>query len=119
MRRSAPLYKAADLWLRSPSPMDSSRSVVAYCRVSTLEQKRRGFGIDIQLRDVKLFAERQGLFVQRVYKDEAQSGVSEHRRALRRLLRDCRHGKIAAIILPSLDRLSRDVRIAENLFHDF
>jgi DNA invertase Pin-like site-specific DNA recombinase len=99
--------------------MNSKRQVVAYCRVSTLEQKRRGFGIDIQIRDVTLFAERQGIFVDRFYKDEAQSGIVEHRRALRRLLRDCRHGKIEAIILPSLDRLSRDLRLAENLFFQF
>lgn len=99
--------------------MEPKRAVVAYCRVSTLEQKRRGFGIDIQIRDVTLFAERQSLFVDRFYKDEAQSGIAEHRRALRRLLRDCRHGEIAAVILPSLDRLSRDVRLAENLFFDF
>jgi site-specific DNA recombinase len=93
--------------------------VVGYCRVSTLEQKRKGYGIDIQIRDVTVFAERQGLFVDRFYKDEAQSGVVEKRRALRRLLRDCRRGLVAAIVLPSLDRLSRDVRIAENLFHEF
>jgi site-specific DNA recombinase len=99
--------------------MNSSRSVVAYCRVSTLEQKRHGFGIDIQIRDVSLLAERQGLFVERFYKDEGQSGAAEHRRALGRLLRDCRHGKVGAVILPSLDRLSRNVRIAENLFHEF
>src|SRR6266851_1031126 len=99
--------------------MHSKRSVVAYCRVSTLEQKRRGYGIEIQIRDVNLFAERQGLLVDRFYKDEAQSGIAEHRRALRRLLRDCRHGEIEAVILPSLDRLSRDLRLAENLFFEF
>jgi DNA invertase Pin-like site-specific DNA recombinase len=66
-----------------------------------------------------LFAERQGLFVQRFYKDEAESGVVEKRKALRRLLRDCRSGRVQTVILPSLDRLSRDVRIAENLFHEF
>jgi len=99
--------------------MNSQRLTAAYCRVSTLEQKRHGFGIDIQVRDVSVFAERHGLFVERFYKDEAQSGAAEHRRALSRLLRDCRHGKIAAIIVPSLDRLSRDVRVAENLFYEF
>jgi len=61
--------------------MDKSGSIVGYCRVSTLEQKRRGFGIDIQIRDVTLFAERQRLFVDPFYKDEAQSGIAEHRRA--------------------------------------
>lgn len=93
--------------------------IVAYCRVSTLEQKRKGFGIDIQVRDVRAFAERQGLLVQRWYKDEAESGVAEDRKKLRRLLRDCRAGRVGSVILLSLDRLSRDVRIAENLFHEF
>ena len=33
--------------------------------------------------------------------------------------RECRAGRVRSVILPSLDRLSRDVRIAENLFHEF
>jgi len=99
--------------------MRSDRPVVAYCRVSTLEQKRRGYGIDIQVRDVEAFAERQRLLIVRFYRDEAESGIKEDRRQLRRLLRDCRAGRVGSVILPSLDRLSRDVRIAENLFHEF
>jgi DNA invertase Pin-like site-specific DNA recombinase len=99
--------------------MNDNRLVVAYCRVSTLEQKRRGYGIDIQIRDVTLFAEREGLFIRRFYKDEAQSGAKEDRKALRRLLRDCQARRVGTLIIPSLDRLSRDVRLAENLFYDF
>lgn len=99
--------------------MTPTKPVAAYCRVSTLEQKRRGYGIDIQIRDVTLFAERQGLFIKRFYKDEAESGIAEDRKALRKLLRDCQAGRVGAVIIPSLDRLSRDVRLAENLFHEF
>lgn len=99
--------------------MESGKQTVGYCRVSTLEQKRRGYGIEIQIRDVTLFAERVGVFIERFYKDEAQSGVAEKRKALRRLLRDCRRGTIGTIVLPSLDRLSRAVRLAENLFYEF
>ena len=118
---SAPLYKA------TPAPvggwvwfaMTQKKPVVAYCRVSTLEQKRRGYGIDIQIRDVTLFAERQGLFIRRFYKDRAESGVTEDRKELRKLLRDCQAGRIGTVIIPSLDRLSREVRLAENLFHEF
>ena len=99
--------------------MEQEKSAVAYCRVSTLEQKRRGHGIDIQVRDVTLFAARQGLFLQRFYRDEAESGVKENRKALRNLLRDCRGRRVGILIIPSLDRLSRDVRLAENLFHEF
>jgi site-specific DNA recombinase len=95
-----------------------NKKVVAYCRVSTLEQKKRGNGIDIQIRDVTLFAERHGLLVEKFYKDEGESGVKEDRKALRALMRACKNNRIASIILPSLDRLSREVRIAENIFHE-
>lgn len=95
------------------------KRVVAYCRVSTLEQKKNGYGIDIQIRDVTLFAELQDLFVQEFYKDEGESGIKEEREGLRRLMKDCQAGRVAVVILPSIDRLSREVRIAENLFHEF
>jgi site-specific DNA recombinase len=98
--------------------MEHQKSAVAYCRVSTLEQKRRGQGIEIQIRDVAAFAERQGLFVERFYRDEGESGVKRDRTALKRLLRDCRGGRVDLVIIPSLDRLSRNVRLAENLFHE-
>ncbi len=99
--------------------MPPKKRVVAYCRVSTLEQKKKGHGIDIQVRDVTLFAQCQGLFIDRFYRDEGKSGADERRTALRRLLRDCRAGEIGTVIVPSLDRLSRNVRLAENLFWKF
>src|SRR3972149_2747402 len=99
--------------------MDSPQRAIAYCRVSTLEQKRRGHGIEIQIRDVTLFPERQGLFVARFYRDEAESGVKENRDELQKLMRDCKARRGRTGITPSLDRLSRDVRLAENLFHEF
>lgn len=95
--------------------MELKKQIVAYCRVSTLEQKK-GLGMDIQIRDVTSFAQARDIVIDRVYPDRAASGASENRKELRNLLRACKGGKIAAIIIPSLDRLSRDVRIAENLF---
>ena len=95
------------------------RMAVAYCRVSTLEQKKKGYGIDIQIRDATLCAERHGFLVEKFYGDEGESGVKEERMALKVLMRDCRTGRIGILILPSLDRLSREVRIAENLFYEF
>jgi site-specific DNA recombinase len=99
--------------------MEIKKWVAAYCRVSTLEQKRKGYGIDIQIRDLTLFAEHKELFIERFYKNEAESGVAADRKALRRLLRDCRTGRVGTVIIPTLDRLSRDLRLAENLFHEF
>ncbi len=99
--------------------MATTQKVAAYCRVSTLEQKKKGLGMDIQIRDVTAFAEAQHLVIDRLYRDEAQSGAAENRKQLNKLLRACKRGEIATVIIPALDRLSRNVRIAENLFHQF
>jgi site-specific DNA recombinase len=99
--------------------MDHEKCIVAYVRVSTSEQEKHGYGIRIQRRDIRAFAQRQKLRVSRTYADRAESGAAEDRTELQRLLRDCERGRIATIIIPTIDRLSRDVRIAENLFWTF
>lgn len=99
--------------------MEARKLVVAYCRVSTLEQKKHGLGLEIQVRDSTLFAQDQGIFIDRFYRDEGESGALEDRPELKQLLRECRLHRVATVIIPSLDRLSRDVRVAENLFWRF
>jgi len=99
--------------------MEKNGIVAAYCRVSTLEQKKKGYGIDIQIGDIKRYSEIFSLKVDDFYVDEAKSGVSEDRKELRRLIRDCKAGKVRSIIVSSLDRLSRDLRFTENLLYDF
>ena len=61
------------------------KKVAACCRVSTLEQKKKGYGIDIQIRDATLYGEHHGLLVESFYKDEGESGVKEDRKALKQL----------------------------------
>ncbi len=99
--------------------MEKEKIVAAYCRVSTLEQKKKGYGIDIQLRDIQRYSEIFSLEVREFYIDEAKSGISEDRKELKRLIRDCKAGKITDIVVSSLDRLSRDLRFTENLLYDF
>ncbi len=99
--------------------MENEKIVAAYCRVSTLEQKKKGYGIDIQLRDIQRHSKIFSLEVAAFYIDEAKSGISEDRKELRRLIRDCKAGKITDIVVSSLDRLSRDLRFTENLLYDF
>lgn len=98
---------------------EEKKLVAAYCRVSTLEQKKNGLGLEIQIRDATLFAQAQGLFIDQFYRDEGESGILEDRPQLKRLLYECRLHRVGTVIIPSLDRLSRDVRIAENLFWRF
>jgi site-specific DNA recombinase len=99
--------------------MEKSRLVAAYCRVSTLEQKKKGYGIDIQMREIGNYAEVEDLHIDEFYIDEARSGVTENRKALRKLLRDCKDGRIESLVVASLDRLSRDLRLTENLLFEF
>ncbi|MDP3779312.1 MAG: recombinase family protein [bacterium] len=95
------------------------RKIVGYCRVSTLEQKKKGYGIDIQMHDIERYARERGWQIAGWYKDEPVSGVEERRKALQRLLRDCRAGTIEAIIMANLDRFSRSLRLSENFFYAF
>jgi len=95
------------------------KKIVGYCRVSTLEQRKKGYGIDIQVREIERFAREHGWQVAECYKDEARSGIDERRKALRRLLRECKAGTVEAVIVAALDRLSRSLRFAENLFYEF
>ncbi len=64
------------------------------------------------------YAEISNLGINASYVDEAKSGVSENRKELRKLIKDCRMGKVGAIVVSSLDRLSRNLRFTENLLYD-
>ena len=99
--------------------MDNRTIVAGYCRVSTLEQKKKGYGIDIQMREIGAYAQSAGLSIDEFYVDEARSGITENRKALRKLLKDCKARKVEAVIVASLDRLSRDLRLTENLLFEF
>jgi hypothetical protein len=55
--------------------------VVAYCR-SRRSSKLRVYSTDIQIREVPLLAEREGLFMRRFYTHAAQSGVKGDRKEM-------------------------------------
>ncbi len=95
-----------------------NKKIVGYCRVSTLEQKKKGFGIDIQVREIEKFAKENRLIVERIFKDEAVSGIEENKKELDILCSLCKKGEIEAVIFPSTDRTSRSVRLSENLYYE-
>src|SRR5438552_927302 len=96
--------------------MKRTNNAAAYVRVSTRQQERRGMGLSVQVRDIRIFARSEKIRIHRVFRDKAKSCAVEHRKQLDALLQACERGEYDTIIIPSLDRLSRDVRIAENLF---
>ncbi len=83
-----------------------------YPRVSTEEQKLRGFSIDAQIDNLKEYCTKNKMKVVDVYIDEGVSGgkAAFRRPAMARLLQDVEDGKIDIILFTKLDRWFRNVK---------
>jgi site-specific DNA recombinase len=91
--------------------------VIAYCRVSTDNQKEEGT-IGLQVDAIKEYCQKKGFDLVDTYKDEGVSGGLEDRPALASLfnfLEGDGGKKIEAVIVWKLDRLARDLYIQEHL----
>jgi len=89
-----------------------------YIRVSTLNQVEREslFNQESRLRS---YCEAKGYPVYKVYTDAGESGKDQKRPALQELLRDIKSGKIHAVIVTKLDRISRSLKDLLKLFELF
>ena len=91
--------------------------VIAYYRVSTLQQHRSGLGIDAQRAAVARFAETEGLTIIAEYV-EAETGKGadaiDRRPQLAAALAAAKAAK-CAVLVSKLDRLSRDVAFVSGL----
>jgi len=83
------------------------REIAAYCR-SACEQQGSPSSAFTQADAIRLYAECHALPLRRVYVDPGVSGVTLRRPALRKLLSDCRAGKIGVVIVQDAERLARD-----------
>ena len=91
--------------------------VIAYCRVSTDNQKEEGT-IGLQVDAIKEYCQKNGFYLVDTYKDEGVSGGLEDRPALASLFDflEGDEGKgIEAVIVWKLDRLARDLYVQEHL----
>jgi DNA invertase Pin-like site-specific DNA recombinase len=90
-----------------------SQTAAIYARFSTDRQDERS--VDDQIAMCREYAGREGLTVTRTFEDRAISGASmSNRPGILALMDAARQGLIGAIIVESLDRLSRDM---EDLAH--
>jgi DNA invertase Pin-like site-specific DNA recombinase len=87
---------------------------IGYTRVSSAGQVE-GFGLDAQETAVRRFAETNGMRLVRVLREEAVSGttVAEQRPTLMRALEELTACRADALVVPSLDRLARELSIQE------
>jgi site-specific DNA recombinase len=85
-------------------------NVAAYVRVSLREQAEEGHSLAAQRRAVKDAAEVRGWRLVEVYEDAGATGGNLERPGLQALLEGAKAGHFQAVIITSLDRLSRRSR---------
>lgn len=95
--------------------------VAAYLRVSTDMQARSGLGLGDQRRQVELMASLKGWPAPVFYTDEGKSGTKEtkDRDGLKAMMHAVRAGEIDAVVINSIDRLSRKARLTAELLEEF
>ena len=92
------------------------KRVAIYVRVSTEEQAKEGYGLDVQLKYCKHAIAAKELshgwtFNEKlIYKDEGHSGSTLHRPALDKMMADVEKDKIDVVIVWRIDRLFRRMR---------
>ena len=85
-----------------------------YVRVSTGEQDTA-----MQEAELRDCAERRGWEVNKVYRDQGQSGARESRPGLNALLDDVRRRRVDVVMVWSLDRLARSLKHLLSLAEEF
>ena len=75
-----------------------------YCRVSTRDQS-----VDMQLVQLREYAQRRGWEIVTEYIDEAVSGIKKRRPGLDKLMADCHQRRIDVVLVWKFDRFARSV----------
>ena len=78
-----------------------------YARVSTLD---KGQDTEVQLRDLRSYAQARGWVIADEYVDKGQSGAKVRRPELDRMMKDVRKRKVDLILCWRLDRLGRSLK---------
>lgn len=104
----------------TPLPPQPLRTAL-YLRVSTEDQARDGYGLDVQRQRCAAMATVKGWTLAGEYADEGVSGTkgADQRPALARLLADIAAGAVDAVIVLALDRLGRKTRLVLELVETF
>ncbi|MEK5389566.1 recombinase family protein [Margalitia sp. FSL K6-0131] len=92
--------------------------VAIYTRVSTEEQAKEGFSLEAQEDILKKYAKNNGYEIYGIYSDEGYSGKNYERPEIQRLFRDLYEGKFQAILVKTVDRISRRLSDISKLLDD-
>lgn len=86
-----------------------------YIRVSTEDQAREGYSLEVQKEYLESFATREGYEVFKVYCDDGISAYSTRRPALQALLADAKAKRFGLVLVHKIDRFSRNLKDMLNL----
>ncbi len=64
--------------------------IATYIRVSTEDQAKEGYSLEVQREYLESFAKREGIEIFKVYQEDGISGYSTERPALKQLLKDAK-----------------------------
>ncbi len=92
---------------------------VGYIRVSTQDQAKEGISLDVQKAKIEAYATINDLELLGIIRDGGASGKSLDRGGIVRLLDLVESGKVEAVIVYKLDRLSRRTLDTLNLIENF
>lgn len=87
--------------------MQQKRRVAIYCRVSTLNGHQSP---ELQLNDLRPFAESRGWSLVGEYIDQGVSGAKDSRPALNRLMADAKQRKFDVVLVWKIDRWGRSLK---------
>ncbi|MFA5143764.1 MAG: recombinase family protein [Candidatus Omnitrophota bacterium] len=99
--------------------------VALYTRVSTEDQAREGFSLEVQKNYLLQYANNFGWKVfcsiggKNVYEDDGYSGYTMNRPAFQRLLFDARNRKFDLVVIYKQDRLSRRLKDLLSMLEEF
>ncbi len=89
--------------------------ISVYIRVSTEDQAKEGYSLEVQREYMEAFAKREGYDVFKVYCDDGISAYSTRRPALQELLRDAKAKQFDLVLVYKIDRFSRNLKDLLNL----
>ncbi|MED0739039.1 recombinase family protein [Aneurinibacillus thermoaerophilus] len=86
------------------------KKYLGYCRVSTDEQVKDGFGIEAQRTAVQDYARLYQLKLDKIIVDEGKSGKNLDREGIQEIIQHIRSGEYEGVIAYKLDRISRNLK---------
>jgi len=89
-----------------------------YIRVSTEEQKKKGFSPDNQIRQCREYAELHKYHIKGIFDDSGRSGRTTDRPELQNLLKALDSAPVGAVIIYKIDRFARNVGDFSRMYND-